>query len=257
MVFEHIEQLKRDYTDKFVLVDDSRPELARFQGTPGRVKTVNMNGKALVEFAADANIGWYDIDVDFLRVVERPVPREPEKKAAVAKKPAAAKAAGPPAAGGKKLSPLEMARLQGAAGKGKPAAGESPAAGKPSGEGKKMGTADILAAARGGTAGAAEPPAAKKPAPAAKEPAQMSVAEKLAMLRGEKGAAAPAAPQAEPAAPAAAEDAEGASQEQVSQEGAAQEGADAPVPATPAAAVDRGSMSVAEMIAWCRQHDAG
>ncbi|MDE0938579.1 MAG: hypothetical protein OSA43_01345, partial [Pirellulales bacterium] len=71
-VFEHIEKLKRDYTDKFVLVDDRCAELARFKGQTGRVKTVNMNGRALVEFDHYANIGWFDIGVDYLKVIDRP-----------------------------------------------------------------------------------------------------------------------------------------------------------------------------------------
>ena len=73
-VFEHIEKLKRDYTDKFVLVDDRCAELARFKGQTGRVKTVNMNGRALVEFDHFENIGWFDIDVDYLKVIDRPAP---------------------------------------------------------------------------------------------------------------------------------------------------------------------------------------
>ncbi|MDH3718079.1 MAG: hypothetical protein OES79_08145 [Planctomycetota bacterium] len=246
MVFEHIEKLKRDYTDKYVLVDDSRPELARFKDTPGRVKTVNMSGRALVEFDAYANIGWYDIDVDYLKVIDRPVPKEPEKKAAPTKKPAAAKAAATPAATGKKLSPLEMARMQGAAGgKGKEATQEAkPAAAKPQG---KPSTADILAAARGGTSAAA-PPAAAKETPAAKDPAAMSVADKIAMLRGEKGAvtAAEAKTEAAPPGDAPDESAAEATEEAV---------AETPT-ATPTEAVDRASMSVADIIAWCRQHDA-
>jgi hypothetical protein len=249
MVFEHIEKLKRDYTDKYVLVDDSRPELARFKDTPGRVKTVNMSGRALVEFDAYANIGWYDIDVDYLKVIDRPVPKEPEKKAAPTKKPAAAKAAATPAATGKKLSPLEMARMQGAVGgKGQEA---KPAAAAPQG---KPSTADILAAARGGTSAAAPPAAAKetpaaKPAAAAKDPAAMSVADKIAMLRGEKGAAAAAEAKPEAAPPADAPD-------EAAAETTEEAVAETP-PATPTEAVDRASMSVADMIAWCRQHDAG
>lgn len=253
MVFEHIEKLKRDYTDKYVLVDDSRPELARFKDMPGHVKTVNMSGRALVEFDAYANIGWYDIDVDYLKVIDRPIPKEPEKKAAPTKKPAAAKATATPAATGKKLSPLEMARMQGAAGaKGKEATQAAtqeakPAAAAPQG---KPSTADILAAARGGTSAAAakETPAAK-PAAAAKDPAAMSVADKIAMLRGEKGAAAAAEAKPEAAPPADAPD-------EAAAEATEEAVAETP-PATPTEAVDRASMSVADMIAWCRQHDAG
>ncbi len=67
MVFEHIEKLKLEYTDKFVVVDERRPELRRFKGQTGTVRTVNMNGRALVEFDAYDNIGWYDIEIDYLR----------------------------------------------------------------------------------------------------------------------------------------------------------------------------------------------
>ena len=76
MVFEHIEKLKTEYTDKFVVVDESRPELRRFSGQTGVVKTVNMGGRALVEFDGHANIGWYDIEVDYLKVVDQPVEKE-------------------------------------------------------------------------------------------------------------------------------------------------------------------------------------
>ena len=62
MIFEHIDKLKSQYTDKYVVVDESQPELKRFRGLTGTVKTVNMSGRALVEFDGYANIGWYDID---------------------------------------------------------------------------------------------------------------------------------------------------------------------------------------------------
>ena len=92
MVFDHIEKLKREYTDKYVVVDNTQPELQRFDGQTGIVRTVNMNGKALVEFDAFENIGWFDIGLDFLKVIDAPLPKE-EKKAAPAKKKPAAKAA--------------------------------------------------------------------------------------------------------------------------------------------------------------------
>jgi len=90
MDFDHIEELKQKYTDQYVVVDASRPELARFQGKVGRVKTVNSSGRALVEFDADSNRAWYDIEPDYLQVVPKPEPK-PEAK------PAAAKAAKPQA----------------------------------------------------------------------------------------------------------------------------------------------------------------
>src|ERR1700742_3965792 len=98
MVFDHIESLKQQYTDKYVLVDESRPELARFHGLAGQIKTVNMSGRALVEFEAYNNIAWYDIDLDFLKVVDKPPPKPAEEhakpaKAAAKEAPAKTKAA--------------------------------------------------------------------------------------------------------------------------------------------------------------------
>ena len=196
---ETVEELKREYTDKYVVVDPGRPELARFEHFVGQVKTVNMSGRALVEFLDYyTNIGWYDIDLSALTVVEKPT--EESKAKAEAKRAAAPAAAKPAAAdaGGKKLSPLEMARQQGA----QKAGGAVPAAKPASG---KQSTADILAAARGGA----------KPA----------------------AAAAPAEPKAEKPKPA-------------------------PAAAKPAASdgkirpVDKSTMTVDQMIAYCREHDA-
>ena len=180
-VFEHIEKLKRDYTDKFVLVDDRCAELARFKGQTGRVKTVNMNGRALVEFDHYSNIGWFDIDVDFLKVIDRPPPKE--KKAAKADRPAskksAAKSSPATKAADKKLSPLEMARMQdsGAKPSGEPAAS------------KEMSIAEKLAAARGNAGSAATPEAdakatATSPDTPTKDSSEMTIAEKLAAARG-------------------------------------------------------------------------
>src|SRR5438094_10246363 len=102
MIFEHIDKLKQQYTDKYVVVDDSRPELQRFRGLTGAVKTVNMSGRALVEFDGYNNIGWYDIDPAFLRVVPAPAPKPVETKK---DKAAAPKAESPkmPAAGAKPM----------------------------------------------------------------------------------------------------------------------------------------------------------
>ena len=74
MVFEHIEKLKQEYTDKYVTVDEQRPELQRFGHMTGIVKTVNMNGRALVEFDGLENIGWYDIEIDFLKRTQNQAP---------------------------------------------------------------------------------------------------------------------------------------------------------------------------------------
>src|SRR6476659_6649232 len=105
MFTENIEQMKREYTDKYVVVDATQPELARFRDIVGRVKTVNMNGRALVEFDEyHLNIGWFDIAPEYLKVVDKPPPKAPtieaKKPAAKAEaKPAAAKPAAPAAKG--------------------------------------------------------------------------------------------------------------------------------------------------------------
>ena len=196
MVTEQIEKIKQEYTDKYVVADANRPELARFRDHVGQVRTVNMSGRALVEFVDyHLNIGWFDIDLDYLKVVDKPAPKEKapaaKKKAPAAKKQAAATEE-------KKLSPLEMARQQDAAGKGG---------------------------------------AATKPAPAKKK---MSVTEMLAAARAEKSEA----------VPASAEEAPPAEPEPAAAEPAAESSADGVVK------VDRSSMSVAEMIAYCREKDA-
>ena len=112
MVFEHIEKLKRAFTDKYVVVDETRPELARFKDATGLIKTVNMNGRALVEFDQFDNTGWYDIELDFLKVVPKPQPQAAEKlaaeKPAAAAKPAAKGVAPKPAAGAAKASTADI-----------------------------------------------------------------------------------------------------------------------------------------------------
>ena len=178
LTFEQIDQLKRQYTDKLVAVDNDRPELQRFSGITGKVKTVNMSGRALVEFEANNNIGWYDIDLDFLRVIDQPLPKiEAKAEPALAKeaalqpsprricrgqgcsrpksRPAAAKPAAAGRSFGRSRYRLAAAGLDGkaaAAGPAAPAAkkppAEKPAAAKPAAAGGKMSTADILAAAR-------------------------------------------------------------------------------------------------------------
>lgn len=186
MSIDQAETLKRELTDKYVVVAEKVPELRRFVGLTGRVKTVNMSGRALVQFDGPVDIGWYDISPSYLRVVDAPLPKpEPvHAKAAPAEKPAATKPAAAPAAKGKsplelareqaakkaagaptadaaapapakKLSPLELARQQGAA----KAAGAAPA---PKAEAAPV--AEEAAAAPDVKASAAAPVAAEKPA---------------------------------------------------------------------------------------------
>lgn len=69
---DEIEHLRRQYTDRYVVVKADRPRLARFRGVVGQVKTINCNGRALVQFNTDNDRGWYDLEIDDLEVVERP-----------------------------------------------------------------------------------------------------------------------------------------------------------------------------------------
>jgi len=63
------EALKREWTDQYVMVRPDRPELKRFEGIVGRVVTVNLNNKALIDFQDG---GWYDISAsaDYLTKLE-------------------------------------------------------------------------------------------------------------------------------------------------------------------------------------------
>ncbi len=179
--FEQAELLKKQYTDKFVVVKSGVPELKRFQGLTGVVKTVNMSCRALVMFDGPADIGWYDIDPEYLTVVDAPAPKKTEakaEKAAPAEKAAAPAAKAP--AGEKKLSPLEMIRQQGAktagAASAPAAASSSPTAAAPASAGKKLSPLEMIRQQAALKAGGAPAPAAEAtPAPVA-EAAPVSVA---------------------------------------------------------------------------------
>ncbi len=296
-VFEHVEKLKRDYTDKYVLVDEGSPELARFQGQTGRVKTINMNGRALVEFEQYVNSGWFDIDVDYLRVIDRPLPKEEEKPTKVVKKATKKRVA---ASGDKKLSPLEMARMQDSPGATTSAPVADAGGGKGADAGKKLSTADILAAARGKKAAAEDAPAGDAAAKdvGVKDASSMTLSEKLAAARGKKPASAPAEAEAAPVAtkettakdPAAmtlaeklaaarGESSDAASPEEIvddsnlpetnlaeteaasspsassTEDTGSTENTGASATAAGGQAVDKSTMSVADMIAWCKAHD--
>ena len=157
MAFQHIENLQQEYTDKYVVVNEELPELQRFHGMTGVVRTVNMNGRALVEFDGDNNIGWYDIDIDFLRVIDEPLPEEtPAPEPAVEKKEEKED---------KAPSDLKKARDE-----------------KDSGE---MSVDEILAAAKEDTE--SKPAAGVADKPAAADASAMSVDDMLAAARGEAG----------------------------------------------------------------------
>ena len=52
------DEIKREWTDQYVQVNPLYPELKRFEGLVGRVVTVNLNNKAVVDFQDG---GWYDV----------------------------------------------------------------------------------------------------------------------------------------------------------------------------------------------------
>ncbi|MBN1908937.1 MAG: hypothetical protein JW818_04290 [Pirellulales bacterium] len=73
MIPERLEELRHEYAGEQVVVDASQPEWARFAGKIGRVMTLNANGRALVQFEGDDR-AWYDIELDFLKVLDAPTP---------------------------------------------------------------------------------------------------------------------------------------------------------------------------------------
>jgi hypothetical protein len=236
MVFAHIEELKRQYTDKYVVVDGSRPELARFREATGLIKTINMSGRALVAFDHREDTGWYDIELDFLKVVDKPLPKPEKKEEKPAKTAPTAGAATKAAPASKPAAPPKPKAEVAASAPAAPAAG------------KKMSTADIIAAARAkaasGAATAAANPAAEKPAPAspsdaAKPAAKKSTAEILAAARTKIAS--------EPPAAESAKEPSGAQESVVAAPVTAEKKATSggPLPTT-----------TAERVAWCRTHDA-
>jgi hypothetical protein len=62
---QEVESLRKQYAGRCVTVDAQRPELARMAGKTGRVKTVNFNGRALVQFEGPDR-SWYDIDPHYI-----------------------------------------------------------------------------------------------------------------------------------------------------------------------------------------------
>ena len=109
MLSERIEKLKQQYTGQYVVVDGQRPELARFADICGRVKAVNMNGRALVQFDG-VDRGWYDLELDDLKVIDKPEPKA--AKAASAPADSGSAEPKPDTRAGQRLSRLELARLE-------------------------------------------------------------------------------------------------------------------------------------------------
>ncbi len=164
MVFQHIENLQQEYTDKYVVVDQEQPELLRFNGMTGIVRTVNMNGRALVEFDGYNNIGWYDIDIDFLRVIDEPLPEDAKEEKPEAtrkedkedKAPSELKKAREKDSGEMSVDEILAAAKGESANSAAPETGTSDAA--------AMSVDDILAAARTGSDGGSETASDDEPA---------------------------------------------------------------------------------------------
>ena len=142
-MFDVIERLKAEWTDKYVVIDSPAPELSRFAKTTGTVRAVNMNGRCLVEFDQFNNIAWYDIDPSHLKIVTEPLPK-PEKPTKTKSAPTA-KSSSPKADSSQKKSASDIL----AAAKG---GGSKPT--------EKLSAADMLAAARGGSSKPAGKPSA-------------------------------------------------------------------------------------------------
>ena len=122
MSIQRAEQLKRDWTDQFVVVRKGVPELRRFDGFVGQVKTVNMNCRLLIQFDTPADISWYDIDPQFVSAVnlaernpqaetETPPLQTPPPAALQVTTPAPAPVTQPTSS----ASPLDIIRRQSAA----------------------------------------------------------------------------------------------------------------------------------------------
>lgn len=256
MSIQRAEQLKRELTDKFVVVTEGVPELRRFSGLTGQVKTVNMSCRALVQFDGPADIGWYDIDPTYLKLVNAPAPKKSAAQAAPAKTPGEVQGSAPKPVG---KSPLELARAQGAQKTEAPKPAAATVA--PATEGKKLSPLELARQQGAPKAGGAATPAAP-PAPAAAAPAAAPAAGgkklsplELARQQGavKAGGTAPAA--APPAAKPAAAPAPAPAPEPPTPAPAAP-APKAAAPAPVATKVDASKMSTAEILAACRQQGA-
>ena len=111
MLPERVEKLRLEYTDQYVVVEGDLPQLAQFKGKVGQVRTINVNGRALVEFGTDR--GRYDLELDYLKVVDKPKPKaSPAKAKPASAKPEPAKESEDKAEPEERLSELELARQE-------------------------------------------------------------------------------------------------------------------------------------------------
>jgi len=174
-LIDRAERLKTELTDKWVVVSATSPDIRRFASLTGKVRTVNMNCRALVEFNNGVDIAWYDIDPGFLTVVNAPVAKPAASEKAEKPVKAAAPAAAAPAAaagGGSAMDKIRAAAVKPASAAA-PAAAGSPldkiraAASKPAAAAPGGSPLDKIRAAAAKPAAVAEPVAEAAPAPAA------------------------------------------------------------------------------------------
>ena len=104
MTLSAIEHLREGYEGKYVAVDSDREELARFKGLVGQVATVNCNDRALVVFDHGEDQARYDIEIDYLKVVDKPNQKTSDTE--TTEKPVETTSAP------EKLSSLEVARME-------------------------------------------------------------------------------------------------------------------------------------------------
>jgi hypothetical protein len=82
MTSEDLANLKETYAGRTITIEALRPELTRWANLPGRVITINCNGRAIVQFEG-ADEAFYDIDPEYLRIVEpladQPIENEEKK----------------------------------------------------------------------------------------------------------------------------------------------------------------------------------
>ena len=233
-MFDVIERLKAEWTDKYVVIDSPAPELSRFAKTTGTVRTVNMNGRCLVEFDQFNNIAWYDIDPSHLKVVTEPLPK-PEKQAKAKAVPAAKSSTSKVDSSQKKSASDILAATK---------SGGS----KPTG---KLSAADMLAAARENSSKPAGKPSAADILAAARDSRSKPVGKPSAadLLAAAQKAQTPPTP--EPTDPTQEESPP--PEETIVSEEAPKQNESPQVEESPAGDLPT---TTAEKIAWCRQHDA-
>ncbi len=109
MLSDRIEKLKREYTGQRVVIDTQRPDMAQFDHRQGLVRTVNFNGRALVQFDG-SDRGAYDVELDYVKVIDEPKPEPAESKPKQV--PAKSPKTKPEPQATEQLSRLELARME-------------------------------------------------------------------------------------------------------------------------------------------------